>query len=266
MVAGIGAAVSGLEAAGTAAATSDSVTSDLIGAAAGLAAAAAVGAALPEVVAGSIVTAAAYGLAEAAAAMAANLAAQGVTNALSPLFNPTPDNPLGLPWPFGPNDPLGYFPQSHRPPSYPPGAPPVGSGAPGTAAHDVGNSNAETSPLVLDLTGQGISLAPLDASSPYFDLRGEGFANKTGWVGPSAGLLCLPDANGQVTSGLQLFGTAGGSANGFAALAAYDTNGDGVIDQNDAVFAQLRVWVDSNSDGHVDPGELLSLSQLVNKI
>jgi hypothetical protein len=115
---------------------------------------------------------------------------------------------------------------------------------------------------VLDLTGQGISLAPLDASSPYFDLRGEGFANKTGWVGPSAGLLCLPDANGQVTSGLQLFGTAGGSANGFAALAAYDTNGDGVIDQNDAVFAQLRVWVDSNSDGHVDPGELLSLSQL----
>jgi len=40
-----------------------------------------------------------------------------------------------------------------------------------------------------------------------------------------------------------------------------DSNGDGVGDQADAAFADLRLWVDANSDGITDAGELHTLSE-----
>jgi hypothetical protein len=49
---------------------------------------------------------------------------------------------------------------------------------------------------------------------------------------------------------------------GYAALRELDTNKDGLIDKNDAVFAELKVWVDANSDGRTGTGELKSLEQL----
>ena len=50
--------------------------------------------------------------------------------------------------------------------------------------------------------------------------------------------------------------------NGYAALQALDTNGDGMISSSDAAFADLKVWVDSNSDGVTQAGELHTLSSL----
>ncbi|HJS85963.1 MAG TPA: calcium-binding protein [Acetobacteraceae bacterium] len=115
----------------------------------------------------------------------------------------------------------------------------------------------------MDLTGTGISLTKLSYASPYFDLTGSGFATKTGWIGSGTGLLCLDrNGDGQINSGLELFGTAGGATDGFAALGALDSNGDGVIDANDAPFSQLRVWVNPEGDGVVHSGELLTLAQL----
>eukprot|EP01031_Cornospumella_fuschlensis_P005186 gene5185-6466_t len=52
------------------------------------------------------------------------------------------------------------------------------------------------------------------------------------------------------------------AADGYAALAALDSNQDGVIDQHDSAYSELRVWVDSNSDGHSVAGELFTLPQL----
>jgi hypothetical protein len=50
--------------------------------------------------------------------------------------------------------------------------------------------------------------------------------------------------------------------NGFRALAVYDSNGDGVIDAKDPVFANLRLWIDANHDGIAQPGELFTLPSL----
>jgi len=56
------------------------------------------------------------------------------------------------------------------------------------------------------------------------------------------------------------------ATDGFQALAMYDNpaqggNGDGLIDANDAVWNQLRVWIDANHDGVCDPGEVAPLAR-----
>jgi hypothetical protein len=73
------------------------------------------------------------------------------------------------------------------------------------------------------------------------------------------------NGNGRIDDGGELFGNHSGSgpgwANGFAALAEFDSNRDGRIDASDAAFASLRVWKDANSNGLTDAGELLTLQQ-----
>jgi hypothetical protein len=80
-------------------------------------------------------------------------------------------------------------------------------------------------------------------------------------------LLALPDQNGEVNNIDQLFGNntkdanGGFAANGFLALAKYDSNLDRMIDQKDAVFSKLKLWFDKNQDGVAQARELKSLSE-----
>ena len=123
------------------------------------------------------------------------------------------------------------------------------------------------SPIILDLDGDGVETTSIGHGT-YFDHSADGFAEKTAWVGKDDGLLVWDrNNNGQIDSGRELFGSetllANGmkAINGFEALKAFDANGDGVIDANDPVFAQLRVWVDANTDARTGEGELLTLEQ-----
>ena len=119
-------------------------------------------------------------------------------------------------------------------------------------------------PLTLDLNNNGLETLPINATNPvYFDLTGEGVQSSVGWVAPSDGFLALDrNGDGLINDGTELFGdatpayeagtttpTTGKTADGFEALAQEDTNADGVVNAQDANFANLRVWQDANQDG-----------------
>ncbi|WP_272493077.1 calcium-binding protein [Atopomonas sediminilitoris] len=130
---------------------------------------------------------------------------------------------------------------------------------------ETGDAESRTSPIVLDLDGDGVETMELGSS--YFDLDGDGLSERSGWVSPDDGLL-VHDLNndGLVSSGGELFGnhtllkSGQKAANGFQALAEYDDNGDGKIDAQDASYAALQVWRDLNGNGVSDAGELQSLA------
>jgi hypothetical protein len=129
-----------------------------------------------------------------------------------------------------------------------------------------GSAAQKISPIILDLDGNGVTTVSKDAGV-FFDLRNNGFEQKTGWVAPTDGLLVWDrNGNGVIDNGSELFGNytqkADGTmaSNGFDALASYDSNHDGVIDANDAIWNNLKIWQDANGNGITDPGELHSLS------
>lgn len=124
------------------------------------------------------------------------------------------------------------------------------------------------SPLVLDLDGNGIETVGT-AQGVRFDLAATGQSAQIGWVSGGDGLLAIDrNRDGQISDGTELFGNATRLANGsqaadgWAALADSDSNGDGVVDAADAGFADLRVWVDANHDGKSDAGELHTLADV----
>ena len=129
------------------------------------------------------------------------------------------------------------------------------------------------SPILIDVSGKGFTLTSAQ-NGVTFDLAGTGNPIQIAWTAPNAdnAFLALPEADALVHNGKQLFGNftpqpSSSTPNGFAALAVYDDpknggNGDGVIDSRDAVFASLRLWIDTNHDGISQPEELHTLPSL----
>ncbi len=108
------------------------------------------------------------------------------------------------------------------------------------------------------MNGDGIQLTALSGSNVYFDLDSDGFAERTGWVSASDGLL-VRDNNGDgfINNGSELFGTS--ARNGFEVLRALDSNGDNQITRADTEYGSLRIWRDANSDGVSQASELVTL-------
>jgi len=157
-----------------------------------------------------------------------------------------------------------------------------GTGGGGTGGDDGGGGNVDDpfqicpdcpTPIVLNLDGGSFGFSGTD-DPVLFDLTDTGLAAAYSWTAREGGdgFLALDvNANGTIDSGRELFGNhtplpAGGTAeNGYLALSAHDSiasggNGDGLITANDAVFANLRIWIDWNHNGFSEPGELQTLA------
>src|SRR5262249_11202846 len=129
------------------------------------------------------------------------------------------------------------------------------------------------SPIIVDVEGEGFHLTSA-ANGVTFDISGTNHPIQIAWTatGFRNAFLELPEADGMVRSGKDLFGnfTAQDKSkrpNGFLALAEWDEpdqggNGDGVIDDHDAVWPRLRLWIDENHDGISQPNELHPLQEL----
>lgn len=93
-------------------------------------------------------------------------------------------------------------------------------------------------PLVLHFDG---ALPQLTSTRFDFDIDADGRTEALPFVGAGSGFLVWDrNANGQADDGRELFGALTGD--GFAELAAHDQDGNGWIDEADAIFAQLRLW------------------------
>jgi hypothetical protein len=115
-------------------------------------------------------------------------------------------------------------------------------------------------PLILDLDGNGIETTTAFAGH-RFDLLGTSQAVQAATATGQDGFLALDrNGNGVIDDGRELFGDQHGATDGFAELARFDANADGVIDAADPVFRQLAVFQDSNRNGLTDFGELVSLT------
>lgn len=102
----------------------------------------------------------------------------------------------------------------------------------------VRTGDALKDPLVINFSGNAAQLAQ---ATFKFDLDADGRTDNMRFVAPGSGFIALDhNGDGKINDGRELFGALSG--NGFADLAKYDDDGNGWIDQNDAVFDRLLVW------------------------
>ncbi|MBL8397909.1 MAG: carboxypeptidase regulatory-like domain-containing protein, partial [Candidatus Accumulibacter sp.] len=115
-------------------------------------------------------------------------------------------------------------------------------------------------PIAIDLDGNGVRTVSRENSGGKFDLFGNGGAVNSGWLSGGDGFLAIDqNGNGRIDDISELFGGNERGA-GFAKLASFDSNADGVVNAADAGFANLKIWQDANGNHQTDDGELMSLA------
>lgn len=93
-------------------------------------------------------------------------------------------------------------------------------------------------PLVINLDGD---VTDVEDQTFYFDIDADGEKDEISRLGKGSGYLALDrNGDGVINDGSELFGTQSGD--GFADLAKYDEDGNGWIDENDAIWDKLKIW------------------------
>jgi len=100
-------------------------------------------------------------------------------------------------------------------------------------------------PLVINFGADSVALQDQRFT---FKLDASGGADQLPMLASGSGFLALDlNHNGAIDTGKELFGAASGK--GFADLSAYDSDGNGWIDEKDPVFNQLRIWTPDGKGG-----------------
>lgn len=100
-----------------------------------------------------------------------------------------------------------------------------------------------TDPLVINL---GCNAADIQDKTFLFDLDCDGEEEEIAVLAKGCGYLALDhNGDGVINDGSELFGTLSGD--GFKDLAAYDSDGNGWIDEADDVYKNLKVWTTDDS-------------------
>jgi len=92
-------------------------------------------------------------------------------------------------------------------------------------------------PLVINLDTDATELSD---QTFYFDLDADGEEEEISMLKGSGYLALDKNGDGIINDGSELFGT--GNGDGFADLARYDEDGNGWIDENDAIWSKLKIW------------------------
>jgi len=130
------------------------------------------------------------------------------------------------------------------------------------------NTYCQGSPIVINLMAEPYELTDR-GHGVVFRLDPAHEPSRMSWTAArteQAFLWLDRNGNGVVDDGGELLGNftrlRDGSLamNGFEALREFDINGDGVIDEHDPIWFDLRLWVDRNHNGIAEPEELSFLS------
>ncbi|WP_022668430.1 hypothetical protein [Desulfospira joergensenii] len=102
-------------------------------------------------------------------------------------------------------------------------------------------------PLVINYSGTS---AELSDEKMAFDLDGDGQEEQIARLKQGSGFLALDlNRDGKINNGKELFGPSTG--NGFQELSFYDKDNNHWIDENDAVYEDLMVWIQEDSGENV---------------
>ena len=106
-------------------------------------------------------------------------------------------------------------------------------------SYEVMYRNVQTcDPLVINLDS---NVASVSDQKFLFDIDGDGILDEISQLNAGSGYLALDkNGDGTINDGNELFGPQSG--NGFADLAQYDDDGNGWIDENDAIWEKLLIW------------------------
>lgn len=93
-------------------------------------------------------------------------------------------------------------------------------------------------PLVINLDG---GIASVSDQKFLFDIDGDGILDEVSELNAGSGYLAIDkNGDGKINDGNELFGPQSGD--GFADLAQYDDDGNGWIDEDDAIWDKLLIW------------------------